>query len=531
MTATEMRTTTFDLLDEPWLPVSLLNGTAETWSLTELFARAHEARGLSEPSPMTYTATMRFLLAILHRAVKGPANPAEWSSIREAGAFDTPKIASYLGTYRDRFHLFHPERPFAQALVAGKSGEEKPITQLSFERVSGNNGTLYDHSVDTGPLPVSPGDAARLVLTAHQYGFAGAQIFRDAPMIAGYCLMLEGTSLFETLTLNLQKYNDKLPAELTRKGDAPWWELDTDPPIDPDGNLPRGLTDLLTWRGRRILLVRSDDGLVRHCWYRPGYQLRPGVIVDPFKRCVPVLDQGQNRGMFPRGFQPDRALWRDSYAFFPKEYTDRASKQSVPRPTIISWLDQLRGFYEDIHGADLPTTPTLVVTGVVNTQAKIHLWRMDRLPLPLRVLKQPESYLAVERATTLAEETRRALWMAASTYARQVVGQGERDPAPEDVSRELVALRFEARYWSALDREFQTFLTELAASDDPDAALTAWRGALRRVATDAYFDATDQTNTDGRRMAAQAIGGHTLRSQLAKALGSARAASPEPEPS
>ncbi len=203
MTATETRTTTFDLLEEPWLPVSLLNGTAETWSLTELFARAHEARGLSEPSPLTYTATMRFLLAILHRTVKGPTSPAHWSTIREAGSFDAPKIAAYLETYRDRFHLFHPEQPFAQALVAGKSGDEKPITQLSFERVSGNNGTLYDHSVDSGPMPVSPGDAARLVLTAHQYGFAGAQIFRDAPMIAGYCLMLEGANLFETLTLNL----------------------------------------------------------------------------------------------------------------------------------------------------------------------------------------------------------------------------------------------------------------------------------------------------------------------------------------
>ncbi len=312
-------------------------------------------------------------------------------------------------------------------------------------------------------------------------------------------------------------------------GDAPWWELDADPPADPDGNLPRGLTDLLTWRGRRILLIRSNDGLVRHCWYRPGYQLRPGVIVDPFKRCVPVLDQGQNRGKFPRGFQPDRALWRDSYAFFPTEYSVKGIPGTLPRPTIISWLDQLRGFYEDMRGADLPSTPSLVATGIVKAnQAGVLLWRMDRLPLPLRILKHPESYLAVERATTRAEDTRWALRTAASTYARQVVGQGERDPAPEDVSRELIALRFEARYWSALDREFQTFLTELAASDDPDAALTAWRGALRRVATDAYFDATDQTNTDGRRMAAQAIGSRTLRLQLAKALGSARAASPEP---
>ena len=522
MTVTETRTktTTFDLLDEPWLPVSLLDGRAETWGLLDLFARAHEARGLSEPSPLTFTATMRFLLAILHRAYEGPANPAEWAAIRERGQFDADRIATYLERYRGRFDLFHPERPFAQSpTVAGNAGDEKPITQLAFERVSGNNGTLYDHSVDEAPLPVSPGDAARLVLTAHQYGFAGAQIFRDTPMIAGYCLLLEGANLFQTLTLNLQEYDDELPDGLGRTGDAPWWELDVDPPIDPAGNLPLGLTDLLTWRGRRVLLVPDDDGQVRRCWYRPNYQLRPGVIVDPFKRCVPVLDGDQERGWFPRGFQPDRALWRDSYAFFPKEYPVRGIPRSVPRPTVITWLDTVRAYFDTWRVEPFPDTPSLLATGIVNTQAKIHLWRMDRLPLPLEVLHDDDRARRVEDAIQYADQIRSALRVAASAYARHVVGRGIRDPAPEDVNRELASLRFEARYWSALDRAFQGFLTDLDRTTDPDAALAGWRSTLRRVASDAYFDATDQTNTDGIRMAAQAIGSRTLKSQLAKALG------------
>ena len=518
MITTAVRTVPFDLLTEPWLPVGMLDGRAETWNLLDLYARAHEARGLSEPSPLAFTATMRFLLAILHRSYNGPADPAEWAEIRERGRFAMEPIAAYLDRYRDRFDLFHPERPFAQMPdAAGNPGDEKPITQLSFERVSGNNGTLYDHSVDEQPLPVSAGDAARLVLTAHQYGFAGAQIFRDTPMIAGYCLMLEGANLFETLTLNLQAYNDEEPEGLARAGDAPWWELSADPDIDPDGNLPRGLTDLLTWRGRRMLLVPDDDGMVRRCWYRPGYQVRAGVKIDPFKRCVPNAEDGQDLRWFPRGFQPDRALWRDSYAFFPKEYEDRSTRRTAPRPTIISWLDRVRMHYVRNRGARLRDHPSLVATGVVNTQAKIHLWRMDRLPLPLSVLGDPNRYRRVEDAIAYTDKVREALRTAARVYARHVVGKGVRDPAPEDIDREIRSLRFEARYWAALDRGFQGFLNELE-TDDPSGALDGWRHTLRGVATNAYFDATDATNTDGLRMAGQAMGSRALSRQLATVL-------------
>ncbi len=523
MTSNQPTPMTFDLLTEPWLPVGLLDGTAATWGLLELFDRAHEARGLSEPSPLTYTAVTRFLLAILHRAYDGPTSPGDWATIWDAGSFDLERIDSYLEQYRDRFDLFHQERPFAQALVAGIPGDEKPITQLTFERVSGNNGTLYDHSVDADPPAVSPGDAARLVLTAHQYGFAGAQIFRDTPMIAGYCLMLEGGSLFETLALNLQRYDDTHPQNLGRPLDAPWWELENDVTPLADGNLPLGLTDLLTWRGRRILLVPDDDGMVRRCWYRPGYQLRAGIIVDPFKRCVPVVDQGVDRGIFPRGFQEDRALWRDSYAFFPESYTDRNSGSIVPRPTVISWVDDLRRYFRGIRRvAAIPSRPSLVATGIIKAnQAGVKLWRMDRLPLPLHVLEDSERYGMVQSAISLTEEVRGSLRNAASVYAKHVVGRGVRDPAPEDVARELSSLRFEARYWSALDRQFQGFLIDLERADDPDAALDQWRRTLRRVATDAYFDATDQTSTDGLRMAGQALGSRTLRKQLAKSLGRA----------
>ena len=508
---------TYDLTVQPWLPVSLLDGTAETWSLRELFARAGEAKGLSEPSPLTYTAVMRYLLAILHGAVDGPADPVQWLEMWDRRAFDPAVTSDYLDRWQHRFDLFHPKQPFAQVVFTGKIGDPSPITRLLPERTSGNNATLFDHSWDADPLTLDSGAAARALLTAQAYGFAGTGgMFKDSSMVAGYCLFLEGQNLFQTLMLNLQRYDDVSPKGLSKAMDQPWWETEQDGPILPEGNRPMGLTDLLTWRARQVQLLPEPDGTVRHCHYRQWYALVPATITDPFKRYAPV-QSGENIGkLVPQNFQPDRALWRDSYGFFPHAYHDRKTDQDVLRPTTIEWLSEVREFLNQDLGRDLANdvAPGLVACGLVNNQAKIFLWRADRLPLPLAILEEPERNTRVEWAVQLAEATRNGLRKAAATYAREVVGQGLRDPAPEDVSREVSSLRFVDRYWAALDQAFPDFLQRLADVADPVEAAAQWKDDLRRVATGAYFDATDETNTDGNRMRAQAVGSRMLAREL-----------------
>lgn len=508
--------TTFDLTTDRWLAVTLTNGQSETWGLRELFARSHEAKGLSEPSPLTHTAIMRYLIAILHRAYKGPAGIASWRRMWDLNAFGAEPIEGYLNSWQHRFDLFHPDQPFAQVPDGGDIKAASPVTRLLMERVSGNNGTLWDHSIDVQPMAMSAADAARSLLTAQAYAFAGAQIFRDSPMIAGYCLFLEGTTLFETLMLNLQRYDDAAPVTLTASDDAPWWELDVDPDIDAAGNRPMGLTDLLTWRSRQIHLFPELDATVRLCSYRPWYWVRPNRVLDPFKRYLPAPDDANAERVYPQSFQEGKALWRDSHGFFPDGYQDPRTKRPVQRPGIVSWVATLEANYRT-RGEDLDNEvrPKLLACGIVKaTQATVRLWRADRLPLPLSILEEPERNTRVEWAVQLAEATRHGLRKAAATYAREVVGHGLRDPAPEDVSREVTALRFVDRYWAALDQAFPEFLQGLANATDPADAATQWKDDLRRVATGAYFDATDETNTDGNRMRAQAVGSRMLAREL-----------------
>src|SRR5699024_2957553 len=145
----------------------------------------------------------------------------------------------------------------------------------------------FDHSWDAEPMVLNPGDAARAVLTAQAYGFSGAGgAFYNSALIAGYCITLEGENLFQTLMLNVQRYDDTNPETLDAEGGAPLWELETDPPAEKDGLRPRGLTELLTWRSRKLRLLPDPDGTVQWVTYAqryvvadPDFELR-----DPFKR-------------------------------------------------------------------------------------------------------------------------------------------------------------------------------------------------------------------------------------------------------
>src|SRR5581483_3989392 len=104
----------FDLIDEPWLPCVRPDGAAVELGLRQALAGAHELGELYDPSPLVTVALHRLLLAILHRAYRGPAVPAAWRAIWNAGRFDPAVIDAYLDRWRHRFDLFDPERPFYQ---------------------------------------------------------------------------------------------------------------------------------------------------------------------------------------------------------------------------------------------------------------------------------------------------------------------------------------------------------------------------------------------------------------------------------
>lgn len=502
----------FSLLRDPWLPVTTLDGNNEEWGLREFFHRAHEARGLNEPSPLAYTAVLRLLLAIAHRNIKGPATDDAWYELweRRHDGFDTAQFDAYLSRWEHRFNLFDTEAPFGQVIDFDPETKSSPIARLILEQASGSNTTLFGHSRDDVTPSTTPAEAARALLTAHQYAFAGAGgKFMQAPMVAGYAVSWEGSTLFETLVLNLVRYGDSLPPMLGIESDLPFWEDENLSVPNKEVRAARGLTDLYTFRGRRLQLLPEEDGTVRHVLYDQGLvlDLLGENLRDPFKR---YLAQKQANAQLPRNFSENRALWRDAYGLI--EESQAAGAENDPPQLIMDLQNQIHDFRSEL--ADL--TPNLIATGLVNNQARISLWRMDRMSLPLTILANQSRQSALHSAIDDAESAwSNALRPAASWFATiGLVGEDQKADS-NDVAAIMSRIAIEQRYWSRIDREFQVFVSNLSTAEDVDATLSSWKFQLQLLCESCFRDAT-HSMTGGRWYQAQCLASNYLYSKLRK---------------
>lgn len=502
----------FNLVNDPWLPVTTLRGSTEEWGLREFFHRAHEARGLNEPSPLAYTVILRFLLAIAHRTIQGPITDDAWYDLwqRKDQGFDRAQFDAYLNRWQHRFNLFDAEMPFGQVTDFDEQDDGSPISRLVLEQTSGSNSTLFGHSRDDVTPPVTPASAARALLTAHQYAFAGTGgRYMQAPMVAGYAVSWEGASLYETLVLNMVLYGDKLPPMLDINGDMPFWEDDDLTLPNKEVRTARGLTDLYTFRGRRLQLIPDADGSVRRVRYEQGLvlDLIGESLRDPFKR---YLAQKQANALLPRNFSENRALWRDADGLI--EDAGAMGVDNEPPVVVNDLRNRIHDFESELRGL----VPSLIATGLVNNQARISLWRMDRMAMPLSVLDDDDRRHTLHAAIADAESAwSNALRPSARWFATIGLVGDDGNADSNDVSAILTRIAIEQRYWSRIDREFQQFVTYLSEAQEPNDSLTEWKERLQELCVNCFRDAA-LSMSGSRWYQAQCTGSNYLYAQLKK---------------
>lgn len=182
----------FNLARERWIRVLTADGRVEEITLLQALAKAHEYRALASETPTQNVAMLRFLLAVLYAALFGeevfeaPEDAIDaWFDLWEAVRFPEESIAAYLERWRERFWLFHDQRPFLQ-VPAGRDGItmenaadmatlEKPgkpsapgvqkaskLNGAIFE--SGNKDNLFNIATGTGKYSISFSEAARWLL-------------------------------------------------------------------------------------------------------------------------------------------------------------------------------------------------------------------------------------------------------------------------------------------------------------------------------------------------------------------------------
>lgn len=507
----------FNLIHEPWLPVLDAGGRHHEVGLRDALVRAHAWREVYTDSPIETVSLYRLLLAIVIDGFLPRPDEEAWWALWDARRFDPAAVDAYFADPRrsDRFDLLHPERPFYQHPVP-LAKEPAPMTKLFHAEASGNNATLFGHEVDAFPAPRTLAEAARAIVCTQAAALGGGVSqpfnFSHAPLVGGAVFWIRGDSLFEALLLNAPP--DPRARMMLGEGDdlgLPAWERPL-PKIHARRPV-QGYRDYLTWQARRLTLVTetSSDGetVATGVYVTQGDKEDPLVKNDPLTATV-VSKKGEE---FPYGLQPDRAVWRDADTLFKLL---RPGEGGSPR--TFSWLREVaRRDRVDQYAVD--------VFGLVNDQAKVEMWRHERMPVfPVLLAEATEEgrpLHQIRKAIDLAREQREILNQALRTTASYLLaaprpGSDEAPNAdPKSVSALVTTLAAESRYWAALEPHFHTFLGRLAARADADfdtrqAILWDWAKAAYQTAKDAFEASTSHLDQNARQLRAVAEGTRRL---------------------
>ena len=504
-----MKNPEFNLLDEPWIPVRLLDGTIADVGLLELLRRTTDIADLACELPTQSIAIQRLVLAVAYR-VATPRDTRDWARQWEDGA-PTEQMIEYLERWRDRFYLFGGRFPFMQVadLRTAKdsiSGLEKLIADVP----NGEQFFTTRHGRALACIP--PSEAARWLVHAQAYDPSGirsgavgdSQVKggKGYPIGPSWCghlglVWLKGKDLDETLVLNL------IPADAaglrgvessTEWGACSWEAAEPENAVrgdysllDPSGT-PRDVSipRLLTWHSRRIRLVGDSSG-VTGVVLAQGDKLAPQEmrLYEPqslWRYSTPQSKKFKTDVYMPRKYEAGRALWRSLPGTLPTVTTvqgaDKQPKQEfLPSATL--------SFHYQLDNASIQTTyPKVMRIQAVGVtygpqEATFEDIYSDELTLSVAVMRVEHEDLSAEidRQVRLTEEVARDVGTLAANLARAAgeSGDGAGDGA-RDRAKEL--------FFSAVDTDFRTWLSQVDGHESARDAGRRWERALRQHATD-----------------------------------------------
>ena len=504
-----MKNPEFNLLDEPWIPVRLLDGTIADVGLLELLRRTTDIADLACELPTQSIAIQRLVLAVAYR-VATPRDTRDWVRQWEDGA-PTEQMIEYLERWRDRFYLFGGRFPFMQVadLRTAKdsvSGLEKLIADVP----NGEQFFTTRHGRALACIP--PSEAARWLVHAQAYDPSGirsgavgdSQVKggKGYPIGPSWCghlglVWLKGKDLDETLVLNL------IPADAaglrgvessTEWGACSWEAAEPENAVRGDYSLldplgtPRDVSipRLLTWHSRRIRLVGDSSG-VTGVVLAQGDKLAPQEmrLYEPqslWRYSTPQSKKFKTDVYMPRKFEAGRALWRNLPGTLPTVTTvqgvDKQPKQEFLPSATLSFHYQLDNALIE---ATYPKVMRIQAVGVTYgpQEATFDDIYSDELTLSVAVMRVEREDLSAEidRQVRLTEEIARDVGTLAANLARAAgeSGDGAGDGA-RDRAKEL--------FFSAVDTDFRTWLSQVDGHESARDAGRRWERALRQHATD-----------------------------------------------
>ena len=349
----------YNLLDEPWILASGLDGEEQKLSLKEIFCKAHVLKGINGETETQNIAILRLCLAVLHTVIRRYDATGKFEIITEKydaidrwgtwwnkKRFPVDIVVAYLEKWKDRFFLFSDEHPFYQDSAVGKElfEEYKKVNKKkTISDVAGNYlscGKLIGYLSESGnkkrlfraenQVSISYEEAARWLINFMNVD--DKSLKKPTPKVCGIlgeigCVCVEGENLFETLMLNIVLGN------LQGTDENPWWECNE----NTGENKLVAITGLAQWYSfqvRRIFLDRQVDRVV-------GFKAKAGNCFDETPLLEPMTawrrEKEKNGAMAvrPRKHNAEVFLWRNLPVLL-------ADNEENGRPGIVNWISELK---------------------------------------------------------------------------------------------------------------------------------------------------------------------------------------------
>jgi CRISPR system Cascade subunit CasA len=351
-----MNDTEFNLLDEPWVRVIDKSCNVIEVSLKDAIVNAHEYKALRGELPTQDVAVMRVILAVLHTVISrydeyGEENALEddedealerWKAWWDNGRFPEKAVSDYLDKWRERFWLFHPDRPFFQ--VAGlRSGTDYDSPKLNGEiSESSNKVRLFSSYSGNDKSVLSYSQAARWLLYLNAYDDVSSKPTKEGKAKAGGSLpspgvgwlgklgliYLVGDDLFETLMLNLVMIN-KDEVQYAQK---PIWEKEKISDSErTEIAMPDNLAELYTIQSRRILLNRKNNEVVSYKLLGGDFFEKENAFFEPMT--VWRVPKKSEDPVTPKRHDPSKQMWRE----FSVLYNDENKEDRNKRSGAVNW--------------------------------------------------------------------------------------------------------------------------------------------------------------------------------------------------
>jgi len=226
----------YNLLDQPWIPITWEDGTADNVGIRRALASAHKIRSISHTAPFIEFGLYRMLITIVLDAyILAGQRPTidKMRAMFGKGQLEDSVLSTYLDSHSNGFDLWATDLPFLQPKPVNDGGtkENAKAVATMFPAIPSGTNVAHWHHYGEEEATLSEAVAGQFLTTISPFNFKvkpgeARTLAGDPPM---YALVLAGEgpkgqrpNLFKTIVLNLPRRSGRITAKQEQDNGPPW---------------------------------------------------------------------------------------------------------------------------------------------------------------------------------------------------------------------------------------------------------------------------------------------------------------------